>query len=515
MNKTLVYNDDGWSTYMRYPAPMSVEDIIRATVLPLVGSGVKVFQFCALGSHAVNYRSSFLPLVGEWMRTREGINKIHVWRLRTTLESLIRQGTDPLEIVTKACHAHGIESHFTLRMNDGHHTYLRADGSVEYPELYSDWLEANKHLRLPIGRLNYAESRVREYRIRQVQEVIDRYAVDGIDLDFTRKRPWFPAGEESKCAGLMSELVYELAQRARQKGKKLTARFEHDPAIMANSGLEIEKWLEDGIFAHITLGCLGDQWPDPPVDWWVKRAHHSGCKVYPGIEGQIYQLKTTVGGGTGTHASTDGMHDGYGPPSLEYMRAFAARAYHQGADGVSLFNFTCCDGEFARAALTELADTKVLEFKPKQYVLAPWWPADEIRIYWSLFVSHVRLDPGIAAVDRPFIIADDMEQARRLDLERPSVLTIEMKNLNRVSDVKFSINGCELAWDGYLYNHFDNGCWIDVLRFTVPLGCLQKGENMFTLRRLKENSGFDGPVELRKFVLDQRFATGYSPGRIA
>lgn len=512
--KTLIYNDDGWSTYMRYPAPMSPEDIVKATVLPLVDTGVKIFQFCALGSHAVNYRSAFLPLVGEWMKHRSKIDKIHVWRLRTTLEQLVRSGTDPLQIVADACHRHGLECHYTLRMNDGHHTYVRADGSQEYPELYSDWLEENRDLRLPIGRLNYAEAKVREYRLRQVEDVLGRYPVDGIDLDFTRKRPWFPAGEEKRHAPLMTALVRELSARARRAGRKFSARFEHDPEVMIRSGLEVDAWLEQGLFDHITLGTLGDQWPDPPIDWWVRRARPAGCQVYPGIEGQIYQLKTTVGGGTGTHRAADAVHDGYGPPSLEYMRAFAARAYLQGAAGISLFNFTCCDGEFSRAAFTELADERGLRFKPKQYVLAPWWPGDEIRIYWNLFLSHVRLDPGQKEVNHRFLIADDMEEARRLDLERPGVLTLEMKNLNRADDVDFLVNGVKLAWDGYLYNHFDNGCWIDVIRFEIPLGCLHKGENTFTLRRAVENPGFEGAVELRKFILDQAFATGFSPGRL-
>lgn len=513
--KNLIYNDDGWSTYMRYPAPMSPEDIVRATVLPLVGSGVKIFQFCALGSHAVNYRSGFLPLVGEWMKSRTGVDKIHVWRLLTTLEHLVRQGTDPLMIVADACHRHDIECHYTLRMNDGHHTYVREDGSQEYPELHSEWLEKNPHFRLPIGRLNYAEAAVRAYRLRQVEDVLEWHPVDGIDLDFTRKRPWFPAGEEQRHAGLMTTLVRELSTRVRRAGRRFSARFEHDPEIMQRSGLEVEAWLREGLFDHITLGTLGDHWPDPPVEWWTSRAHATGCRVYPGLEGQLYQLKTTVGGGTGLHRSADGMHDGYGPPSIEYMRAFAARAYALGADGVSLFNFTACDGEFDRTALTELASPEALRFKSKQYVLAPWWPADEIRIYWRLFLSHVRLDPGQGEVACDFLVADDMAEARRLDLEKPGVLTLEMKNLNRASDVAFLINGVELHWDGSLYNHFDNGCWIDVLRFPVPLGCLRQGANTFTLRRLVENPGFSGAVELRKFVLDQRFAAGFSPGRLA
>ncbi|HEY0865113.1 MAG TPA: hypothetical protein VGD97_13495 [Lacunisphaera sp.] len=515
MQKTLIYNDDGWSTYMRYPAPMSPEDIVRATVLPLVGSGVKIYQFCSLGSHAVNYRSGFLPLVGEWMKNQSRIDKMHVWRIRATVEHLAKLGTDPLQVVLDACHRHGLECHYSLRMNDGHHTYVRLDGSQEYPELFSDWLDKNRDLRLPSGRLNYARAEVRDYRRRQVEDVLNRYPVDGIDLDFTRKRPWFPAGEESKHAPVMTDFIRELSRQVRQAGRKFTARFEHDPDMMIRSGLAVTAWLEEGLFDQITLGTLGDHWPDPPVDWWVARARASGCLVCPGIEGQVYQLKTTVGGGTGTHRSHDAMHDGYGPPSIEYMRAFAARAYQLGAHGISFFNFTCCDGEFPRAALKELATEEALRFLPKQYVLAPWWPADEIRIYWSLFLSHVRLDPGQNEVHHGFLIADDMAEARRLDLERPALLTLEVKNLNRITDVAFRINGQALDWTGHLYNHFDHGCWIDVVRFRVPLGCLQKGQNTFSMLRQQECPGFEGAVEMRKFILDQAFATGFSPGRLA
>ena len=64
--KCVVYNDDGWSSYMRYPAPASPDAIVRVTVGPVIGTNVKVYQFCALGGHAVNYNSSFLPTQGNW-----------------------------------------------------------------------------------------------------------------------------------------------------------------------------------------------------------------------------------------------------------------------------------------------------------------------------------------------------------------------------------------------------------------------------------------------------------------
>ncbi len=110
MPKAIIYNDDGWSNMMRYPAPMSPKDIVRITVGPVVGTAVKVYQFCALGGHVVNYNSTFLSRVGEMVNR---VDTMRVWRMRDTLRHLEQLGTDPLRIVSEACHQHGIDLDFT------------------------------------------------------------------------------------------------------------------------------------------------------------------------------------------------------------------------------------------------------------------------------------------------------------------------------------------------------------------------------------------------------------------
>ena len=35
----LIHNDDGWSGYRRYPAPMSREDVVAVTVGPVADAG--------------------------------------------------------------------------------------------------------------------------------------------------------------------------------------------------------------------------------------------------------------------------------------------------------------------------------------------------------------------------------------------------------------------------------------------------------------------------------------------
>ncbi len=499
MEKGIVYNDDGWSSYMRYPAPASPEDIVRVTVGPVAGTAVKVYQFCSLGGHAVNYNSAFLPRVGEMMGQ---VDTMHVWRMLETLRHLDALGTDPLKIVSAVCRQHHIACQFSLRMNDAHHTYKNADGSWYFPELQSAWIDEHPEALLPNRQVDYASSLVHEYRKKQIQEILDRYEVDGIDLDFTRFKPWFQAGKEEAGKPLMTNLVRELREMTRRKGKTLSARFEYDPQMCIASGLDIERWLAEGLFDQITLGGIGDHTPNAPSDWFIQRAHAKGCKVYPSMEGQLHWISSCGGGGTGTHPGI-GVHDGYGPPSLEYMRAFAALHYAEGADGISLFNFTCADGPFSLEALRELAVPENLKFKDKQYVVAVWpWDA---QIYYVPWTSRFRLAAGEKSMSYEFKLADETGGS--------GVLTLDLMGINRLGDFEIRFNGTRLEWNGYQYNHYDHGCWNDVVKLTVPGSALRVGRNAIELRRVKDNPGFTGAVEVRKCILDLTYPKSFEPGK--
>ncbi len=507
--KNLVYNDDGWSSYMRYPAPMSPADIAAVTVGPVADTAVTVYQFCALGGHAVNYRSAFLPRIGDLM---ERVDTLHVWRMRETLRHLDALGTDPLRIVAEACHARGLACQFSLRMNDAHHTYRKPDGAWYFPELLSPWFDAHADDLLPSRQLDYARPAVRAYRVDQIREVLDRREVDGIDLDFTRFRPWFAAGEEAAGMPLMTDLARRLRDLTARAGATLSARFEYDPRVCIDSGLDVERWLDEGLLDQVTLGGIGDHTPDAPCDWWVARARRSGCKVYPGIEGQLHWAPGSGGGGAGTRPGND-VVDGFGPPTIAYARAVAAAHYDAGADGVSLFNFTCADGPCDRALLTELGDPARLAFADKQYVFAVWPP--DAQIYYAPWTSRFRIDPGQDAASYPFRLADDLAAAEARGLAPAATLTLDLMGVNRMSDIAVTVNGARAEWDGRSYNHYDHGCWNDVVRFAVPAAALRRGDNAIEMRRLRRDAGFDGAVEARKCILDVTYARAITPGRLA
>ena len=233
--------------------------------------------------------------------------------------------------------------------------------------------------------------------------------------------------------------------------------------------------------------------PDAPVDWWVQRAHKTGCKVCPGMEGQLHWVPASGGGGTGTLPANDGVRDGYGPPTMAYMRAVASVQYQSGADGVSLFNFTCADGPFARAAFTELADPGAMAFKDKQYDLMVWHRPFQIR-------------PTEKSAAYGFRVSDDVTAATRLECKPSAALTLGIAGIADVADVEVRINGTPLKWNGSNYNQSDGSSFKDLVEFDVPVDALQRGENAIELRRLKQHAGFVGNIAVHKCVLDVTYS---------
>jgi hypothetical protein len=105
-------------------------------------------------------------------------------------------------------------------------------------------------------------------------------------------------------------------------------------------------------------------------------------------------------------------------------------------------------------------------------------------------------------------LADDASSGRIAS----AVLTLDLKGMNRIEDIDVRFNGVSLAWNGYRYNHFDHGCWNDTLQYVVPPALPQCGANTIELRRLAENAGFAGAVEVRKCILDVKYSNSFAPG---
>jgi hypothetical protein len=102
--------------------------------------------------------------------------------------------------------------------------------------------EGYKHL------LNYARDEVRAYRLAIIFEAMDRYAdvMDGFELDFNRFQIFFPPGEASKHAHLITAMLVRIREHLDLLGEKRKQHLKlivRVPPALKNctwAGLDIE-----------------------------------------------------------------------------------------------------------------------------------------------------------------------------------------------------------------------------------------------------------------------------------
>lgn len=513
--KMLLFNEPGWELMQKFTAPMTVKDIENYSVNRVAGSGVDIYQMCLLTGHvSAVHRSRILE---EYCSLFDNPHKMHMWRLKETMKSLAEQGTDVLQIVTGRCHELGIECHASIRINDAHHTYLvkgqeestGVQGNVRnslkgikfshkyfFPDLRTPWLEENRQLWLSNGgALDFAQPAVRERKSGMIREVLDNYDVDGIDLDFTRFRPFF---EDSFTGGteIMTRWVEEIRamveEKARQKGKgiKLTARVEYEPETNLRAGLDVEAWIRKGLLDILCLGVIGDATPDASAKWFVELCRGTGCKVCPGLEGFFYW----IGNDCGTMRNL----------SIENARAAASGYYREGADGIQLFNVPACDAPWDRRLVEELAYPEQFALKDKHYVYTLWDGA--IMCKNTMWDSRFVLLHGENSTSYKIAIGDDLEKVRNSGLEFNAVLKTRIDGLNRKDDIEFTINGKKLkAKEGNLNQFAWDSFSVDILEWDVPRDALVLGENTVELRRLTNYQNYEGHIEVQELELIIRF----------
>jgi len=108
-------------------------------------------------------------------------------------------------------------------------------------------------------------------------------------------------------------------------------------------------------------------------------------------------------------------------------------------------DFQAVVGDFDGAAFTELADAEALAGKDKPYIVAVW-PPDAQVYYQAGWPSHLALAPDVAEASNPLRLADDIDGDRQRGRAPTAVLTLDLKGVNRLSDLELSINGAAPAW---------------------------------------------------------------------
>ncbi|MGC9318734.1 MAG: hypothetical protein ACP5KN_11955, partial [Armatimonadota bacterium] len=193
--RRIIFNNDGNDAVYQCDEATR-EELLSKRTTPLADSQVDTIFYCpwSSGFGQFTMRSD----VAELFDTTDRIFAKNI------TGALVEQGTDPLQIMVEWCREHEVEIFWSMRMNDVHDGAI-SDGQLYYPELFPqfkrdhpEYLIGEQGQRFPglgSGRcwsgVNYAEQAVRDRAFAIIEDVCNRYDLDGIELDFFRHLIFF------------------------------------------------------------------------------------------------------------------------------------------------------------------------------------------------------------------------------------------------------------------------------------------------------------------------------------
>jgi len=409
---------------------------------------------------------------------QEGADSHANWqRLVRKMLSLKEQGVDyPARVLARTREA-GVAAWISLRMNDVH-----CQDNEAHP-IHCELWRHNPRLRRQgdtgyfAKAFDYAHAEVRDHYLALIEETLERYDIDGLELDFMREPYLSSRGEEQSgrevltawLRGVRARLQAEAAKRghAIQLGVRVPSR----PEVAERFGLDPVTWAREGL---IDLLVPTPRWAsiefDIPISAWRDLLADTSVLVAGGLE-----INCRPHRGAGQHRVTPAQ-----------ARGAAAQVLADGADGIYLFNY----------------------FPPEQTGGQDrWWTAEEypevLRSLASLQClerlprSHIVINPDLSGPDTALGQGDGGQlpaEGARLELTLPTgpepddgwTATLSLVAGIRGSDVAeppvVRVNsGPQLALrdsrtaDG---EQDDDPMPRGYSRFTcdLPVGCLRNGE---------------------------------------
>jgi len=291
---------------------------------------------------------------------------------------LNNSGVDVYKLWIARCRKKGISPWISVRMNDVHNVddernYIHSDFWRENPQFrrvpyrFTEWTDRA---------LDYGRPEVRAHQMKLIRELIERYDMDGLELDWMRFGFHFRPGHECEGAALLTQFTAEvrhlLDKQERKRGHKikLSARVPARPETALGLGMDAVTWAKKGLVDMIVVTPF---WAtidtDMPIEIWKQLLDGTGVTLAAGFELILRPYPTYPSPATN---------------SLETVRGAAASALDRGADRIYLFNYM--DSETCMAdignyptLLREVGSLDTLKGKPRRHIVTytdTWAPGE-------------------------------------------------------------------------------------------------------------------------------------------
>lgn len=347
--RRMIMNNDGNDINLSNEGFVTPELLLNSRTSPLLGSHVDTIFYCDGVNDTYSHSSKLTQLP---------VNNEKAMR---TINALKEADTDPLSVMIDFCRQHGKEIFWSMRMNDLH------DSSEDSLDKLTKWkIDHPQYLMGTPGdkskflykwtALNYGEKEVRNRVLTIIKDVITRYDLDGIELDFFRHPLFFKSqylgGEATaeECRQ-MTELIGLIRTACDQVGQKrnkpllLAIRIPDSLGFAKAIGLDVKNWLEQD---WIDLMSASDYFKFEPWKNWAAIGNTYKIPVYAALTQR--RLSDTL------HAEAD--------IELKRWRGESIIALEAGVNGIYTFNcFKPRDPIFR-----ELGDLALLKTLPHEKI---------------------------------------------------------------------------------------------------------------------------------------------------
>ena len=468
--RRIIYNNDGGEVFAL--GANTPESFLAVRMKPVLNTQVDSVFYCTGAATMFSHRAKIGEIYGKYITNESGPVAC---RVRDNLKGLAELGTDPLELVVEFCHENGLEVFFAHRINDIHDSFMDWELSTwkrEHPEyLMGKPEDGGKYLETdPRSRwsaFDFEIPEVRCYLLSIIDDVLARYDVDGIEIDYFRNSMFFRPNLEFQPAtpaqvDILTGFQQGIRQIAHEHGNRrgrpilLAARVPITVRAGLHVGIDTERWLEEG-FLDVMVTGLGCFPFTNPVRELAELGHSHDVPVYSAI----------AGSGRPEHQT------------IEHWRGAVANFFHAGADGAYLFN------TFPRTSqhphFTELGDREKLAAADKFFAIDQG-PVGDGGVVQALEQSRalpVELGGPDESRKVTLPVGDDLAAAakagrlKRLTLNiqfqrRPAGDTVEVRLNGEI--LKTAVEDEEYSWVTYAvdrsqFRHGDN-----VLVFRVMAG---------------------------------------------
>ena len=475
-NRRLIfYNDSRHSHMYCYEPPMRLADA-QAPVDEIAGTGVDTFAYgFGLGPTMFHHTK-----VGEIMGSHlevfaeddpNNLWALSAWRAYENVRGLIDRGIDPLEVIVSRAHEKGMEFFGSFRTTHGsdpsnlvtaHNWRFR----IDHPE----WCLKGK------GKYNFnwVHPEVRAERFALIEEAVNKYDMDGFEVDWAFEPNYFEEGEVEENRHILTEFLRDVRGAVREAGEargrpmELGARVL--PTLSGNlaAGLDVSTWLEEKLLDFVVPNLYGYHQIDAdfPFEWLLDQAHPAGCEVYPALQSRVLTVPAHC-----DYPRTEqlSLHEGENSAGVEHYRAGAAAYWSKGADAIYLPWFKWPVGGEQRQVLSEIHDPDLLRKRRKHYVVRRHHEAAGSQGYTATL--PLKLATGLDAPEKlvSLFIADVPDNGE-------STLRVRLMGSTTHDSMTVTLNGKKLPWEtcrrtehgGYFYT------WLE---FPLTPGALIQGHN--------------------------------------